>query len=36
LGKVVMEGWVAASRSVPTDLKLLAGLRASSLVGCVW
>ena len=36
LGKLAMERWVAVSRSVPIDLKLLASLRASSLVGCLW
>lgn len=35
-GKLAMERWVAVGRSVPVDLKLLAELRASSLVGCVW
>lgn len=35
-GKLAMERWVAMGRSVPEDLKLLAGLRASSLVGCLW
>ena len=36
LGKLAMERWVALSRSVPDDLKALAQLRASALVGCVW
>ncbi len=35
-GKLAMERWVALGRSVPIDLKLLASLRASSLVGCLW
>ena len=36
LGKMAMERWVAASWSVPVDLKALAQLRASAMVGCVW
>ncbi len=36
LGKLAMERWVAVSRSVPADLKALASLRASTLVGCLW
>ena len=35
-GKLAMERWVACGRSLPEDLKLLAGLRAASMVGCVW
>ncbi len=35
-GKLAMERWIACSRSVPLDLKQLAELRASSLVGCLW
>ncbi len=35
-GKLAMERWVAIGRSVPMDLKMLAQLRSSSLVGCVW
>lgn len=35
-GKLAMERWVGLSRSVPIDLKMLASLRASSLVGCLW
>lgn len=35
-GKLAMERWVAMSGSVPADLKVLAQLRASTLVGCVW
>lgn len=36
LGKLAMERWVLFSRSVPTDLKVLAQLRTSTLVGCLW
>ena len=36
LGKMAMEPWVGASRSVPVGLKALAQLRASAMVGCVW
>lgn len=35
-GKLAMERWIATGRSLPKDLKTLAELRASSLVGCVW
>lgn len=35
-GKMAMERWVGLSRSVPDDLKTLAQLRASSLIGCMW
>ena len=35
-GKLTMEMWVSVSRSVPDDLKSLASLRASSLIGCMW
>ncbi len=35
-GKLAMERWTSMGRSVPVDLKMLAGLRASSLVGCLW
>jgi len=35
-GKLAMERWVAMGRAVPIDLKMLAGLRAASLVGCLW
>ena len=36
LGKLAMERWVGLSRSVPFDLKVIAQLRTSTLVGCVW
>lgn len=36
LGKLAMERWISFSRSMPADLKALAQMRASSLVGCVW
>lgn len=35
-GKLAMERWVGWSRSVPDDLKSLAQLRASALIGCLW
>lgn len=35
-GKLSMETWIGLSRSVPDDLKTLAQLRASSLIGCMW
>ncbi len=35
-GRMAMERWVSVSRSVPADLKQLAGLRAASLIGCLW
>ena len=35
-GKLAMERWVAMGRALPVDLKMLAGLRAASMVGCVW
>ena len=35
-GKLAMERWVAMSRSLPAELRILAELRAGSLVGCVW
>lgn len=35
-GKMAMERWLSFSRATPMNLKLLAQLRASSLVGCVW
>jgi len=35
-GKMAMERWIASSRAMPIDLKTLASLRASAMVGCVW
>ena len=35
-GKLAMERWVAVGRSIPPNLRILAELRAGSLVGCVW
>jgi hypothetical protein len=35
-GKLAMERWIMMGRAMPLDLKLLASLRASSLVGCLW
>lgn len=35
-GKLAMERWVACGRSLPTEVKLMAELRAASMVGCVW
>lgn len=35
-GKLAMERWVGMGRSVPMELKLLAQLRTSTMVGCHW
>ena len=35
-GKLAMERWLSFGRAVPFDLKVLAQLRASSLIGCLW
>lgn len=35
-GKMAMERWLSFGRATPMDLKLLAQLRAGSLVGCLW
>ena len=35
-GKMAMERWIALGRAMPIDLKTLASLRASAMVGCVW
>ena len=35
-GKLAMERWLLFGRSVPSDLKTLASLRAATMVGCVW
>lgn len=35
-GKLAMETWVGAGRAAPQDLKTLAQLRTSSLIGCLW
>lgn len=35
-GKLAMERWLSFGRSLPHDLKMLASLRAASMVGCVW
>ncbi len=36
LGRLAMERWVSLSRSLPANLKSLAGLRAASMIGCLW
>ncbi len=36
IGKLNMERWISFSGSVSDELKAIAQLRASSMIGCVW